>query len=206
MNSIDSVVVSWPGPPSGQTYAYEVYRVAGTSITSDTVLDTACGIDLYNPHASEGPFVPSQDGDALSFTFTDSAFIANIEYTFVVFALSPSGDAFAYPAVSKQISGSDSGSSSSGISSSVGVIIAVVVIVVLVLAAIPVCSLYRKTQALEERLQYEMQDVRNVAGVGGMRTPVVGSNADGYGKLYEDEDGLGGDFDDAALGDFAPME
>lgn len=204
--SIAQVVVSWPSTHSSSYSSYEVYRIP--KIQNGVTLNTVCGMHDYNPHNLEGPYVVSST--ETSYTFTDSAFISNVNYEFVVFAvpLSSPVDGFkaSFGMFSTQITGTDNSGSGGSSTETVGIIVGVVVVVLLVLAAIPVLALYRRTQALEERLQYEMQDVRNVAGVGGMSVPKDGSNGDGYGRVLIG----GGDlFDEEALGDmdgFQPME
>ena len=66
------------------------------------------------------------------------------------------------------------------------IVVVAVVVVLLLLALVPVVRLYRKAQVLEERLQYEMQDVRNIAGVNG------GDAARGYVNPLVATDRFGG--------------
>merc|ERR1712146_684137 len=97
------------------------------------------------------------------------------------------------------------GASSGAGAQTVGIIVGVVVVGCVLLAAIPVVTLYRRTQRLEERLQYEMQDVRNVAGMGGRPVPKDGADPEGYSNILI-RNGGGGSFDESAMGGFMPME
>ena len=124
VESATSVTVSWPS--STESLIYSVYRIPSSFVTDDVILDTPCGMDLYSPHESEGPFVPSTAG-ATSYTFDDGAFLAGVEYYFVVFVSKPSGESFAYPTLSATVSESNS-SSSGGVSTTVGVVIALLVV------------------------------------------------------------------------------
>ena len=208
---LSAVKVSWSGDDSNLFSSYEVYRIPRLSEefeqALETNLNTVCGMHAYDPHNMEGPYVVSSSQN--SYTFSDSAFITNVEYEFVVFAvpLNSPVDGFKASfksAVTRVIS--DSSSSGGSSTETVGIVVGVVVVVCLVLAAIPVITLYRRTQRLEERLQYEMQDVRNVAGLGGRPVPKSDADQEGYGRIFIDGGGDDGAFDEDAMGGFQAME
>ena len=50
-----------------------------------------------------------------------------------------------------------------------------------------------------------MQDVRNVAGMGGRPVPKDGADPEGYSNILIKNSG-GGSFDEEAMGGFMPME
>ena len=204
VSNIQGVKVSWSTNSMELFSSYEVYRIPQSAQTESVNLNTVCGMHEYDAHNLEGPYVVSSNKN--SYLFEDGAFIPNIDYEFVVFAvpLNSPVDGFKASFKSASVKVSESASSGTG-TETVGIIVGVVVVTCLVLAAIPVITLYRRTQRLEERLQYEMQDVRNVAGLGGRSVPKDGRDSEGYGRIFID-DGGDGAFDEEAMGGFLPME
>ena len=204
VSNIEGVKVSWPTTNQGLFSSYELYRIPHSESTETANLNTVCGMHEYSPHNLEGPYVVSSNEN--SYTFEDGAFINNVQYEFVVFAIPLSSPVEGFKASFKSAAQKVSGSSSSGTGAqTVGIIVGVVVVTCVVLAAIPVITLYRRTQRLEERLQYEMQDVRNVAGMGGRPVPKDGADPEGYSNILI-RNGGGGSFDESAMGGFMPME
>jgi len=202
-SGVDRVALSWTAPEGGTAaWTYAVYRFVEEEMRPGDVLTTQCGLARFKPSPVQGPFAPEEG--ATTYAWEDGMFVADHMYHFVVLATPPPGQgafAQAYPVTSMQIGAGKSEGSSSNAKMIVIVVVAVVV-VLLLLALVPVVRLYRKAQVLEERLQYEMQDVRNIAGVNGGDAARGPPSA--YGQLQQSESGLMGDFSNAVSLQDAP--
>lgn len=169
--SSSEVKVSWPAPewrvptssrpqPLGPTddirYTIRVFPTA--TIPATAIPNSACGVEELQASVTSTVQVNNE------LTATIGSLAEDTDYTVTLVAeVMRSGSveqSAAYQTSTFRTTSDDHGSGAK-----IGIIVACIVLALVVLLGVPMYVLWRRNRRLERQLQYEMEDVRNVATV-----------------------------------------